>query len=95
MVWKFVNILPGKYRLNINIESTSIRRISSSLYYHQQNYDIEAKISMEKNKSIIENLNKISSSIEPCGTPEIISLWSLVVEIKLSGAVFMGKQGKP
>lgn len=50
---------------------------------------------MEKNKSIIENLNKISSSIEPCGTPEIISLWSLVVEIKLSGAVFMGKQGKP
>ena len=50
---------------------------------------------MEQNKSIIEKLNKISSSIEPCGTPEIILLWSLVVEIKLSGAVFMGEQGKP
>ena len=34
---------------------------------------IEA-ISMKKNKSLMERLNKIGLSIEPCGTPEIISL---------------------
>ena len=30
--------------------------------------------SMKKNKSLIERLNKIGPSIDPCGTPEIISL---------------------
>ena len=28
----------------------------------------------KKNKSLIESLNKIGLSVEPCGTPEIISL---------------------
>ena len=31
-------------------------------------------ISMKKNKSLIERLSETGPSIEPCGTPEIISL---------------------
>ena len=34
---------------------------------------IEA-ISMKKNKLLMESLNKIGPSIEPCGTPEVVSL---------------------
>ena len=34
-------------------------------------------ISMKKNKSLLERLNKIGPSIELCGTPKIISLQSL------------------
>ena len=31
-------------------------------------------ISMKKNKSLMERLNKIDQCIEPCGSPEITSL---------------------
>ena len=33
-----------------------------------------AAMSMKKSRSLIARLNKIGPSIEPCGTPEIISL---------------------
>ena len=54
----------------INLESVSPQadRVLSS-----EKLCIEA-ISMKKNKSLMERLNKIGPSIEPCGTPEIISL---------------------
>ena len=70
----FVNqsmaILLSDSNVPINLESVSpqAHRVLSSA-----KLCIEA-ISMKKNKSLMERLNKIGPSIEPCGTPEIISL---------------------
>ena len=63
----------SNFNVSINLETISSQadRVLASA-----KLCIEA-ISMKKNKSLIEGLNKIGPGIEPCGTPEIISLWSL------------------
>ena len=63
-------ILLSDSNVPINLESASpqaYRVISSAKLF------IES-ISMKKNKSLMERLNKTGPSIEPCRTPEIISL---------------------
>ena len=63
-------ILLSDSNVPINLESVSPQadRVLSSA-----KLCIEA-ISIKKNTSLMERLNKIGPSIEPCGTPEIISL---------------------
>ena len=63
-------ILLSDSNVPINFESVSPQagRVLSS-----EKLWIEA-ILMKKKKSLMDRLNKIGSSIEPCGTPEIILL---------------------
>ena len=74
MISFFVNqskaILLSNSNVSINLETVSPQadRVLSS-----EKLCIEA-ISMKKNKSSIERVNKIGPNIEPSGTPEMISL---------------------
>ena len=70
----FVNqsiaILLSDSNVSINLETVSPQadRVLSSAKLCKE------ATSMKKNKSLIERLNKIGPSIDPCSTPEIISL---------------------
>ena len=50
--------------------SPQVDRVSSSTRLYME------AISMKKNKSFFERLNKIATGIEPCDTPELILLSS-------------------